>query len=1543
MRIWIKRIGLIIGIPFVLVLLLSVLLYIPAFQDYAVGQAARYASQATGMKIGIERIRLSFPLQLEIRGIELVRDTLPADTLLSLGELNLRIRPWPLLSRELLVEAVELRNVHADTKDLLEGMAIKGFIGNFEAQADRISLASERATLNRLELSDAAVTLLLTDTAATPDTTAAAPVNWKFDLQKIDLTRVALAMQIPHDTLRLSGFITSARLRGGMVDLGKSGYGADSFRLLASSVRYDASEEAVRPGFDPSHIGLSDVTVDLKDIYYDSTSLAATIKQLTLKERSGLVVRRFEGDAEGKRGVLRVPNLSLETLHSEIGLEATLPYSALGENPKGNMAVQLKGALGKGDLSLFAAGLPEDFLKTFPEEALQIDAVLSGNMEEMRLKRMQVHLPGAFDFQLNGTALSLADEKRRQGNFDLKLFTGNLDFALNLLPADARAGFAIPHHMMLRGNAAFEGEKYETRMMLQEGTGKVRLHAAYDVSAEAYRANLRVDSLEPVHFLPNDSLYWMSASLEAEGKGLNVFDSLTWAKVDSRIEDLHYGSSSVSDIRLNASLENQLAYVDVVSHYPLAQMDISLNASLKKEHIKAMLIADMQHLDLEGLHLSEKPFSTSFHLWAEAETDLKDRYDADLTLGNWELKSGTYVAHPKTLVLKARTKTDSTFVSFQAGDLSMKLTGNTGINGLSRHMNRISAEIDKQMERDSLVRLALIRPMLPDLHLELNAQKDNPVYAFSQIYGLDFQHLNLNAYTSPKTGIRMDASVYNLLRDTFLVDTMQMHVWQDTVGIFYHAGIRKNKFRQQAPFSADLSGQLQTGFADALLQFKDGQGKTGILFGAKVGKEEAGGMRIHFFPEHPILAFNTFSLNPDNYIIYRNEKDILANFLLQGEEGAFLDIQSQQTEGNHGINAALGQVRLEEISKGFSAYMPDISGRLNADIQYVPSDNSYTMSAGINIDSLHYEGGRIGDLLFSAVYLPLAENEHQVDMHLFRDTKEIVNSSVYYASGLENNLEGTFSVTSLPLLMLNPFIPDGMARLKGNMQSEITLSGTAARPDIQGFLLLDSAELYLAPANTTLRFEPKDIEIHDSQVWFDRYRIYANGENPFVIDGTVNFANMDRMMADLNLRADNMQLLDTKRKKDSMVYGKIFVNLASSVRGPLDALVMRGDLDLLGGTNFTYVLQDSPLTVQDRLSGLVTFTSFDEDTLLRRRKRVPAMPLGGMDMLMTVHIDQAVQANVDLTPDQSSHVNLEGGGDLSFQYTPMGDMFLNGRYTFSSGIIKYSLPVIPLKEFNVENGSYVQWNGNLMNPTMHITATERVRTSVTLDDQSTRMVNFDVGIELSQQLENLGLEFILEAPEDATVQEQLARMGKDERAKQAISMLVTGMYLGSGTTTGKANLDMGAALNSFLQSEINNIAGSALKSVDINFGMESYDDNGDGNKRTDYSFRFAKRFYNDRIRIVLGGRISTGADINQGQAQPFIDNISIEYRLDPSGTRYVKIFHNKDYESLLEGELTETGAGIVLHKKMQHMRELFIFKRNKVKPVKDEEKDDKEN
>ncbi len=170
--------------------------------------------------------------------------------------------------------------------------------------------------------------------------------------------------------------------------------------------------------------------------------------------------------------------------------------------------------------------------------------------------------------------------------------------------------------------------------------------------------------------------------------------------------------------------------------------------------------------------------------------------------------------------------------------------------------------------------------------------------------------------------------------------------------------------------------------------------------------------------------------------------------------------------------------------------------------------------------------------------------------------------------------------------------------------------------------------------------------------------------------------------------------------------------------------------------------------------------------------------MGGMDMLMTIHRSRRTSErgfkSRPVQPYQS------GGWRRSFlPVYPARRYVLERTLHAIRGTIKYSIPVIPLKEFNVQEGSYVQWTGNPMDPTLNLTATERVRTSVTLTGQSSpRLVNFDVGIELTQQLENLGLQFTLTAPEDMAMQEELTSKGPEERAKLAVSMLVTGMYLG---------------------------------------------------------------------------------------------------------------------------------------------------------------------
>ena len=233
----------------------------------------------------------------------------------------------------------------------------------------------------------------------------------------------------------------------------------------------------------------------------------------------------------------------------------------------------------------------------------------------------------------------------------------------------------------------------------------------------------------------------------------------------------------------------------------------------------------------------------------------------------------------------------------------------------------------------------------------------------------------------------------------------------------------------------------------------------------------------------------------------------------------------------------------------------------------------------------------------------------------------------------------------------------------------------------------------------------------------------------------------------------------------------------------------------------------------------------------------------------------------------------------------------------------------------------------MMNPTLNITAKERVRATVVENDQP-RTVPFDVGVKITQPLNNMGLTFIIEATEDLTVQNQLATMSADQRSKTAVAMLATGMYVTDDMlTSGGSGFKASNALNAFLQSEIQNIAGSALKTIDLSIGMEN-NTSAAGTETTDYSFQFAKRFWNNRISVIIGGKVSTGEDA-QNSAESFIDNVAIEYRLDKSATRYVKVFYDRSTRDPLEGQLTQTGAGLVLRRKTDRLGELFIFKRKK--------------
>ena len=477
---------------------------------------------------------------------------------------------------------------------------------------------------------------------------------------------------------------------------------------------------------------------------------------------------------------------------------------------------------------------------------------------------------------------------------------------------------------------------------------------------------------------------------------------------------------------------------------------------------------------------------------------------------------------------------------------------------------------------------------------------------------------------------------------------------------------------------------------------------------------------------------------------------------------------------------------------------------------------------------------------------------------------------------------------------------------------------------MSGSIATDSMHICSDPYSIDLRLPDDEIVIEKNFLDLDKIQAYANGDNPLTLDGTIDFTDLSKAKLDLNVVARDFNLINAPKRKGAEAYGKVYVDLFGRMRGTLDNLDIRGRLNINGKTNVTYVMKDSPLVVDDQLSSLVTFTDFSDTT-----ETAPTpMPEQNVKMDFQVNIDEATTIHCLMSEDGQDKIELEGGGELRMTYDMLSGMRLFGRYTVLSGSMDYSLVIVSLKNFKIDSGSYVEFTGDMMNPKLNISASERKKASVSTNN-TTRSVNFDVGLKITQTLSDLGLEFTLEAPEDLTVQNELASMSIEDRGRAAVAMLTTGMYLSPNSSGGGEGFDATSALSSFLNSQISNIAGKALSTIDIGFGIDNTT-SATGAAQTDYNFSFAKRFWGNRISVIIGGKVSSGNDA-QNTGMSIINNVSVEYRLDNSGTRYVKAFYNKDTESILDSEVMEMGASLVLRRKTENLGELFIFRDTKKK------------
>ena len=539
---------------------------------------------------------------------------------------------------------------------------------------------------------------------------------------------------------------------------------------------------------------------------------------------------------------------------------------------------------------------------------------------------------------------------------------------------------------------------------------------------------------------------------------------------------------------------------------------------------------------------------------------------------------------------------------------------------------------------------------------------------------------------------------------------------------------------------------------------------------------------------------------------------------------------------------------------------------------------------------------------------------------------------IYHPREKTSPLSGTLTLNAFPLELANPFLAANATSLKGTAEGSIRLSGKLTEPLLSGKMNLSDAMVHLDSYGMHLVLDSMPVRMENSDIYFDHYAVRpsVDTKKAIYLDGSIRKSTTPQATASLRITSDELTLLDEPRPRrdDQLLYGRIIASTNMNVSGPMTSLRVRGGINVLSGTNCTYILREDPLKTGEQSDELVQFVDFS-DTLFTKSPEVVPPTLGGLDVNLTIHVDPSVRIGADLTADGADYLHAQGGGTLHFTYPPYGEMSMTGRYEMSGGgELSYTLPVVGNKRFTISPTSTLSWYGSISNPYLDFSAVNKVKATVTSSSGSSERVNFNVSIEIKDYVNRMNLGFSLAAPENLSMQNTLSTMTKEEQSKQAIALMATGIYLGSGT--GAGNLNLNSALTSLLQSQINKAAGKLLQGTDLSLGMDHYDGSSGEAARTDYTYSFSRRFYNDRIRIIVGGKVQSGAGApNQGQT--FLDNVSLQYQLDKSGEQYLSLYHKRVTDNILEGEFSETGVGYVLRRKLSSLRDLFRFRAKKVK------------
>ena len=1055
-----------------------------------------------------------------------------------------------------------------------------------------------------------------------------------------------------------------------------------SVALNDNSLEYGTLHHRPAAGFDPAFIVLSPLDLSVDSIYNRGADIALRIRRLAFTERSGLSVRNAAGAFAMDSTGISLSGFELATPLSGVRAEAHAGAGIMRMAPDTPLTADLSASLNTEEIKLL---YPQLIPAALDDRIVRIKLSAAGTLGDIKKAGLDISSPGHIDLAVNGTAKNLLAPERLEAAARFEGEFRDMAFLLEMLPDTAlRRRVTIPERITLRGAADADRGLYSLASTLNADGGQLTLNGRIDPEKQIYDAEVRCDSLPLNRFLPADSLGALDFTLTAGGAGFDPLLPQTRGSVRMRIGRGEYRSHDFGGIELDADLENQHLSGRLSDRDEALRLLLSVSGTLTEREQRIGVSGNVFDFDLADMGITPEQIGGSFALDADASASDAGGMAARLTLDSIVIRSKNRTDRIRRTNVTFGTDTAATRAGLTSGDLTLSFAAPEPLDSLTAAASR-SAGVLAQQIRSQHVDMDSLKTVLPDFGLRVSAGRDNILSSFLRTKRIAFSNLDIAGTNCDSLPVSLRMRVEKLAYGSIVLDTLTASAVQNGSRLEYALRVANAPGNLDNIALAGVYGHVVRNTGAVNFYQKNRAGREGFRFGVDAAWNDSL-IRASVTPLAPVFGSEPWTVNPGNYLVYRFDGNLSADLAMTHGDQRFAIHTVPETDSLRGIRLDIAGLNIG----GALAMLPSappVGGVLGAAVTLNTGADSLAVRGDVSVAGLSYDKQRFGDVGLGVRYAQ--GREQQADVRLTLDGADVLTARGDYRKERESPLDITASIPGFPLQRADVFLPADMLRLSGILSGKLHAGGTPQRLQLNGGLQFAQTEVRVPMIGTSFRLSSDTIRIDDSRVLFDDFAVTAPNKSPLTIGGYVDLTDFGRITADIALRASDFQFVNVARKEGTAVYGKAYLDLDATAKGPLDELVVRGSVALLKNTDINYVMQDSPMDVKERPQNIVTFVSFRDMDNQSFAEATPTVRIGGMDIVLNVDINDDVQAAVDLSADGSNRIDLQGGGNLTFTMNPLGDVSLSGKYVLSGGTVRYNPPVISQKIFKITPDSYV--------------------------------------------------------------------------------------------------------------------------------------------------------------------------------------------------------------------------------------------------------------